>query len=85
MDILAGFVLCIVVELFLWGAYRMHRRNLAPPPRPQPPRTRAQLANERVYDELQALTPRVVSVAVKRRTVRGRRRIMMEREDETFD
>lgn len=80
MEVFMGFVLCLVVELFLYGAYRMHRRNTTLPARPQPPRTAAQLANEQVFDELQRNTPRMFSVKYQRRTRRGPAR-RLERED----
>lgn len=72
MEILVGFVLCLVVEAFLWGAWRAWR-NWLPPVPVQPHRTAAQRANERVFEELRANTPLVVSMRLQRRTRRGRR------------
>lgn len=82
--IFIGIVLCLVLEgMFLFGV-RAWRKTLPPDP-PQPPRTPAQQANEAVYEELRATTPRVVSMRLQRRTTRGRSRVNMEDEYNPFE
>lgn len=84
MQILMGFVLCLFLEALAYLGWRAwHPRPVRLPP--QPPRTAAQLANEQVFNELERNTPRVVSFKVQRRTARGRRRVMMEREGDPFE
>lgn len=84
MQILMGFLLCLFLEGLAYLGWRAwHPRPLRLPL--QPPRTAAQLANEQVFAELERNTPRLVSMRLQRRTARGRRRRIMEREEDMFE
>lgn len=76
-----GVAICLFVELCIWGAYRVWRNMLAPPPTPPPqPHTQAQLLNQEVFDDQRAYHPKLVSLRYRRRGNRGRTRAAMERE-----
>lgn len=85
MDFFLGVITCLTVEAMGWATVVVWRRLTSPGVTPQPPRTAAQLANERVFDELERTTPRVVSLRLRRRTMRGRQLRNVEREEGTFE
>lgn len=84
VGILIGMVIDVVLAGMGFLAWRVWRDHLPTAP-PQPPRTPAQQANAEAFDELERNTPRVVSMQVQRRTTRGNRRRVMERDHDTFD
>lgn len=73
-----GVAFCLAVQFGIRLAVRAWRPTPYRLP-PQPPRTAAQLANERVFDDLEQYHPRIVSAHFQRRTRRGRRRGNVER------
>lgn len=76
MELLIGVLIGFFIQSIIKAGWRF-LNPLRPVP-PQPPRTRAQWANEAAHDEFQATTPRVVSMRLQRRTRRGRPRLQME-------
>lgn len=85
MELFVGFMLCIFVELLLLSAWRIWRKLTTPTRPPQPPITAAQQANAQAFHEVEANTPRVVRPRIQRRTARGHRRRVMEREYNHFE
>jgi len=83
MELLIGVAVGLFIQSIIKAGWRMV--NPPTPMSPQPPQTAAQQANRAAYDELEANTPRVVSVRYQRRTTRGWRRQIMEREEVNFD
>jgi hypothetical protein len=83
MEMFIGVVVGFFIQSIIKAGWRLLNRPLAPVP--QPPKTSAQQANQEVFEDVQAHTPRVLSVPVRRRPGRGRTRPSMEREEEFFD
>jgi hypothetical protein len=84
MEMFVGFVLCLVVEALLWGAYRMQQRMLPPRPAPQP-LTPGQEANQAVFETEVAAQPRIARMKVQRRTRRGRHSTNVDDEYNPFE
>lgn len=83
MEIFIG----MVIGFFIQSMVRFGWRVLNPPSPPtrSQPETPAQQANRELYEAQTRHHPRVVSMRIQRRTARGRRRTMMEREPDSFE